>query len=62
MNVVDLILGSGIEAQTEQYQMKWFEGDDLLASLRPRGLPIGNLTSQFWGNVYLCSFDHFVKR
>jgi retron-type reverse transcriptase len=30
------------------------------ASLR-RGLPIGNLTSQFWANVYLNRFDHFVK-
>ena len=28
----------------------------------PRGLPIGNLTSQFWANVYLNHFDHFVKR
>lgn len=62
MNVVDLILQSGMEAQTEQYRMKWFDGDDLFSSLRPRRLPIGNLTSQFWGNVYLCSFDHFVKR
>ena len=25
------------------------------------GLPIGNLTSQFWANVYLDHFDHFVK-
>src|SRR5262249_30351854 len=35
---------------------------DLFAVYRPRGLPIGNLTSQFWANVYLNSFDHFVKR
>jgi hypothetical protein len=42
--------------------MRWFPGDDLLAISRPRGLPIGNLTSQFWANVYLNSFDHFVKR
>jgi hypothetical protein len=27
-----------------------------------RGLPIGNLTSQFWGNVYLNPLDHFIKR
>lgn len=27
-----------------------------------RGLPIGNLTSQFWANVYLNEVDHFVKR
>jgi len=26
------------------------------------GLPIGNLTSQWWGNWYLNGFDHFVKR
>jgi hypothetical protein len=34
----------------------------MLAAFRPRGLPIGNLTSQFWANVYLNPFDHFVKR
>ena len=27
-----------------------------------RGLPIGNLTSQFWGNVYLNELDQFIKR
>jgi hypothetical protein len=42
--------------------VRWFSGDDLLAALRPRGLPIGNLTSQFWSNCYLDAFDHFVKR
>lgn len=26
------------------------------------GLPIGNLTSQFFANVYLNGFDHFVKQ
>lgn len=26
-----------------------------------KGLPIGNLTSQLFGNVYLNNFDHFVK-
>ena len=29
--------------------------------LRRRGLPIGNLTSQFFANVYLDGLDHFVK-
>lgn len=27
-----------------------------------RGLPIGNLTSQFWANVYLDQVDQFAKR
>lgn len=40
----------------------YFPGDDLFtAHQRRRGLPIGNLTSQFWANVYLNRFDHFVK-
>ena len=40
----------------------YFPGDDLLTPLeRRRGLPIGNLTSQFFANVYLSDFDHFVK-
>ena len=30
-------------------------------SQRRRGLPIGNLTSQFFANIYLNPFDHFVK-
>lgn len=39
-----------------------FPGDDLFTAIeRRKGLPIGNLTSQFWANVYLNRFDHFVK-
>ncbi len=60
--VVSLILQSGTSLQAGQYEMKWFDSDGLFSVLRPRGLPIGNLTSQFWGNVYLSGFDHFVKR
>jgi RNA-directed DNA polymerase len=26
-----------------------------------KGLPIGNLTSQYWANHYLASLDHFIK-
>ncbi|AHJ27655.1 RNA-directed DNA polymerase [Nodularia spumigena CS-584] len=40
----------------------YFPGDDLLSPLQGRkGLPIGNLTSQFFANVYLNNLDHFVK-
>lgn len=36
-------------------------GDDWCeAAKRPRGLPIGNLTSQLWGNFYLDALDHWV--
>lgn len=56
------ILDSGRGVLSEEYEMVYFAGDDLFAVNRPRGLPIGNLTSQFWGNVYLDALDHFVKR
>jgi RNA-directed DNA polymerase len=46
----------------EAYTPRAFRGDTLFDLDRPRGLPIGNLTSQFWANVYLNPFDHFVKR
>jgi retron-type reverse transcriptase len=40
----------------------YFIGDDLLTpSTRRKGLPIGNLTSQFFANIYLNGLDHFVK-
>lgn len=61
-DLISIILGVGEDILTEQYEMRYFAGDDLFAAMRPRGLPIGNLTSQFWANVYLNSFDHFVKR
>ena len=31
-------------------------------SIRRHGLPIGNLTSQFFANIHLDGFDHFVKQ
>ena len=42
--------------------IEYFPGDDLLTPLeRRRGIPIGNLTSQIFANVYLNGFDHYVK-
>lgn len=41
----------------------YFPGDNLFTpSLRRRGLPLGNQTSQFFANVYLNSLDHLVMR
>jgi len=56
------ILQSGIGVLREAYDMIYFLGDELFAINRPRGLPIGNLTSQFWANCYMSEFDHFVTR
>jgi len=62
MELIRRIVKSGEGVLDEDYVMHWFPGDDLLTPLRPRGLPIGNLTSQFWGNVYLDGLDQHVKR
>jgi RNA-directed DNA polymerase len=62
LRLCDRIIASGVGVLSEAYEMAWFPGDDLFAAQRPRGLPIGNLTSQFWANVYLNAFDHFVQR
>ena len=60
--LISLILASGVGVLSEEYDTVYFPGDDLFAPLRPRGLPIGNLTSQFWANCYMNEFDHFVTR
>jgi hypothetical protein len=59
--LIDRVLESGADVLRDHYDMVYFPGDDLLASARPRGLPIGNLTSQNWANVYLNDLDQFVK-
>lgn len=56
------IIASGAGVLDSEREPRWFPGDDLFAPLRPQGLPIGNLTSQFWANTYLNELDQFVKR
>ena len=60
--VIDLILNSGTDIHTPDAPPELLPGDDLLALSRPCGLPIGNLTSQFWSNCYLDPLDQFVRR
>lgn len=57
--LIDLIID---HSNPQEEHLQWFPGDHLFSPVeRRKGLPIGNLTSQFWGNVYLNRFDHFVK-
>jgi retron-type reverse transcriptase len=57
--LIDTIIDNSNEQESI---LDYFPGDDLLTPLkRRRGLPIGNLTSQFFANVYLNGFDHFIK-
>jgi RNA-directed DNA polymerase len=62
MWLLERILASGCGVLCEEYDMVYFPGDTQFSSQRPRGLPIGNLTSQWWANCYLNPFDQFVKR
>lgn len=62
MELIGLILKSGEGVHQDTYDMVYFPDDDIFAINRPRGLPIGNLTSQFWANVYLNPFDYFINR
>ena len=54
--LVGEILGQGTPGNL------YFPGDNLFTPGERRcGLPLGNLTSQFFGNLYLNGFDHFIK-
>jgi retron-type reverse transcriptase len=56
--LMDLIV-DGSNAQ--ESVVEWFDDDDLFAPAeRRRGLPIGNLTSQWFANWMLNGLDHFV--
>lgn len=57
--LLDQILANGA---TDGPALDCFPGDTLLTPLeRPRGLPIGNLTSQFLANWYLNGLDHSLS-
>ncbi|PDW03740.1 reverse transcriptase/maturase family protein [Candidatus Viridilinea mediisalina] len=62
LNLIDQILIGGANELREAYTPVLFPGDDLFALARPRGLPIGNQTSQFWANVTLHPLDLFIKQ
>ena len=57
--LIDVIIDN---SNKQEPHHAYFPGDDLFTPFeRKRGLPIGNLTSQWWGNIYLNRFDHFMK-
>ncbi len=62
MWLVEQIVHSGRDVLVDEYEMTYFPGNDLFAINRGRSLPIGNLTSQFWSNVYLNPLDWFITQ
>jgi hypothetical protein len=61
LDLIQRIVAAGAGVLDAEAAPGYFPGDDLFAVLRPRGLPIGNLTSQFFANVLLDPIDHFVR-
>ena len=57
------LIGQILESHVQSVEQVWQPGGSLfdVKELR-RGLPIGNLTSQFFANIFLDEFDPFVKQ
>ena len=54
-----------LDCKFQSHKNKWQglpQNKSLFYSVNNCGLPIGNLTSQLYGNLYLNDFDHFIKR
>lgn len=59
LSLIDLIIDN---SNPQEKHDLFFPGDDLFTpTQRKKGLPIGNLTSQWFGNYYLNPLDHFIK-
>jgi len=58
LELCELIVGSHADGASRAWQ------GPMLFDVRERrrGLPVGNLTSQFFANIYLDGLDHFIKQ
>ena len=60
LDLLDRIIDGSPQSMHESV---YFPGDDLFTPLARRaGIPIGNLTSQFFANLYLDDLDHHIKQ
>lgn len=62
LTLVGKIIDSGRGLLSSEYRPTLFPGDDLMALMRPKGMPIGNQTSQFFANVMLHPVDVFIAQ
>lgn len=59
LNLLDNLIDSS-NRQFDAYF--YYSGDTLFTPYeRSKGIPLGNLTSQFFGNLYLNRLDHYIK-
>ncbi|MGH7231920.1 MAG: reverse transcriptase domain-containing protein, partial [Nitrospiraceae bacterium] len=60
LDLLDRIIDGSPRGDSE---VCYIPGDDLFTPFERRvGIPIGNLTSQFFANLYLDDLDHFIKQ
>jgi len=57
------LLSNLINSSNQQESVgNYIKDDNLFTPIEiTKGLPLGNQTSQFFGNIYLNGFDHFIK-
>lgn len=59
---LNTLIAGILASHADRVEQEWTPGGGLFdVQSRRRGLPIGNLTSQFMANVYLNPLDQFVK-
>lgn len=60
LELIDLIIDASNQQEPANF---YFPGDNLFTPFeRRKGLPIGNLTSQLFANIYLNRLDYFIVR
>lgn len=62
LNLCRLIIDSGCGIHSHVEKASPISTINYQVCQRDHGLPIGNLTSQFWANVYLDPLDQYIKR
>ncbi len=59
LDLCNIIIDS---SNKQEIVLQYFKGDNLFSPIENKvGLPIGNLTSQFFANIYLTPLDYFIK-
>ncbi|MDB5813509.1 MAG: hypothetical protein JWN23_626 [Rhodocyclales bacterium] len=48
--------------RTDDRYDELFSAESLYRTTEAKGMPIGNLSSQLFANIFLCDFDHWVKQ
>ena len=62
LKLIDLIIDTSPGEISLNVPFRYFEGDNLFTpGQNRRGIPIGNLTSQFFANIYLHELDKYIK-